>query len=186
MGASMKKFGLSILPALLLGAMVATLATPSRADVVYDYTISNGSLTPSGTLTGTLSFDASTSTVTNVNIQAGIYGSFTDVQFASQSGSDLFLELGQSPSNYTFDLMLNNFINLSSGQPVTIDSSFVSLTLPAQCNNFGCVAPQVYSSGTLSVAAVPEPSTWAMMILGFAGVGFMAYRRKSKPALRLA
>jgi hypothetical protein len=31
--------------------------------------------------------------------------------------------------------------------------------------------------------AVPEPSTWAMMIVGFAGVGFMAYRRKSKPAL---
>jgi len=30
---------------------------------------------------------------------------------------------------------------------------------------------------------VPEPSTWAMMLLGFAGVGFMAYRRKSKPAL---
>jgi hypothetical protein len=30
--------------------------------------------------------------------------------------------------------------------------------------------------------AVPEPSTWAMMLLGFTGVGFMAYRRKSKPA----
>jgi hypothetical protein len=29
-----------------------------------------------------------------------------------------------------------------------------------------------------TVAAVPEPSTWAMMILGFAGVGFMAYRRR--------
>ena len=28
-------------------------------------------------------------------------------------------------------------------------------------------------------AAVPEPSTWAMMILGFFGVGFMAYRRKN-------
>ena len=27
-------------------------------------------------------------------------------------------------------------------------------------------------------AAVPEPSTWAMIILGFAGVGFVAYRRK--------
>jgi hypothetical protein len=35
--------------------------------------------------------------------------------------------------------------------------------------------------------AVPEPSTWAMMILGFFGVGFMAYRRKQNgPALRLA
>ena len=26
--------------------------------------------------------------------------------------------------------------------------------------------------------AAPEPSTWAMMILGFAGIGFMAYRRR--------
>jgi outer membrane lipase/esterase len=34
--------------------------------------------------------------------------------------------------------------------------------------------------------AVPEPATWAMMILGFAGVGFMAYRRKSKSALMAA
>jgi hypothetical protein len=32
------------------------------------------------------------------------------------------------------------------------------------------------------VAAVPEPSTWAMMILGFAGVGFMTYRRRNKMA----
>jgi hypothetical protein len=29
--------------------------------------------------------------------------------------------------------------------------------------------------------AVPEASTWAMMILGFAGIGFMVYRRKAKP-----
>jgi PEP-CTERM motif-containing protein len=37
-------------------------------------------------------------------------------------------------------------------------------------------------------AAIPEPSTWAMMILGFAGVGFMAYRRRkdSTPALSAA
>ena len=39
----------------------------------------------------------------------------------------------------------------------------------------------------VSVTAVPEPSTWAMMILGFLGVGFVAYRRKqSGPALRMA
>jgi hypothetical protein len=35
------------------------------------------------------------------------------------------------------------------------------------------------------MTAVPEPSTWAMMILGFFGVGFMAYR-KSQGSLRLA
>ena len=36
-----------------------------------------------------------------------------------------------------------------------------------------------------NVSAVPEASTWAMMILGFAGVGFTAYRRKRQTALRL-
>jgi hypothetical protein len=30
---------------------------------------------------------------------------------------------------------------------------------------------------------VPEPSTWAMMLLGFAGIGFIAYRGKSKATL---
>jgi hypothetical protein len=34
-------------------------------------------------------------------------------------------------------------------------------------------------SGVATITAgVPEPSTWAMMILGFCGLGFMAYRRK--------
>ena len=40
---------------------------------------------------------------------------------------------------------------------------------------------------TTSVKPVPEASTWAMMIIGFVGVGLFAYRRKSKTfSLRLA
>ena len=35
-----------------------------------------------------------------------------------------------------------------------------------------------------TVSAVPEPATWAMMLLGFAGIGFLAYRRRPKLALR--
>jgi hypothetical protein len=31
--------------------------------------------------------------------------------------------------------------------------------------------------------SVPEPSTWAMMILGFCGLGFVAYRRKANSAV---
>jgi PEP-CTERM motif len=42
------------------------------------------------------------------------------------------------------------------------------------------------SIGYSPVTDVPEPSTWAMMVLGFAGLGFMASRRKSKPAFRFA
>ncbi|WFU13526.1 PEP-CTERM sorting domain-containing protein [Bradyrhizobium sp. CB3481] len=36
-------------------------------------------------------------------------------------------------------------------------------------------------TGTITaVAPVPESSTWAMMILGFAGVGYLAYRRRNQ------
>ena len=36
-----------------------------------------------------------------------------------------------------------------------------------------------------SVAAVPEPLTWAMMLLGFGGIGFMGYRRSRKGAVAI-
>jgi hypothetical protein len=49
------------------------------------------------------------------------------------------------------------------------------------------VDSEYFDNVSLNVtSAVPEPSTWAMMILGFAGVGFMAYRRKSGPTVRVA
>jgi PEP-CTERM motif len=31
--------------------------------------------------------------------------------------------------------------------------------------------------------SVPEPSTWAMMILGFCGIGAMTYRRRKSATL---
>ncbi len=34
-------------------------------------------------------------------------------------------------------------------------------------------------------SAIPEPSTWAMMILGFMGIGFLAYRRRGEGTLRI-
>ena len=37
-----------------------------------------------------------------------------------------------------------------------------------------------FGSAAVSVtAAVPEPATWAMMLLGFSGIGALAYRRRS-------
>jgi hypothetical protein len=39
-------------------------------------------------------------------------------------------------------------------------------------------------AGNSLTSAVPEPSTWSMVILGFCGLGFLALRKKS--ALRLA
>ena len=40
----------------------------------------------------------------------------------------------------------------------------------------------ITSAGGLTLN-VPEPSTWAMMILGFAGLGFAGYRKSRKAAV---
>lgn len=42
--------------------------------------------------------------------------------------------------------------------------------------------PWIMLSEVQFMAAVPEPSTWIMMIAGFAGLGFAAHRRKAKSA----
>jgi len=46
------------------------------------------------------------------------------------------------------------------------------------------VAPTFNAAFSLNGALIPEPSTWAMMLLGFAGLGFAGYRqaRKAHPA----
>jgi choice-of-anchor C domain-containing protein len=59
------------------------------------------------------------------------------------------------------------------------DLIFASTDTPSD-NKYGPVI------GDISIAAVPEASTWAMMILGFFGMGVLAYRRKSHAAMRVA
>jgi PEP-CTERM motif len=48
----------------------------------------------------------------------------------------------------------------------------------------GTPAPTFNAAFSLSGVLVPEPSTWAMMLLGFAGLGFAGYRRarNARPA----
>jgi hypothetical protein len=83
-----------------------------------------------------------------------------------------------------------DFYWLSSGTPVTSDlqawtrdASLDPDWLRIGKDIVGGVSPPKFNMAfTLSgdtVAAVPEPSTWAMMMFGFASVGFMAYRRRS-------
>lgn len=36
---------------------------------------------------------------------------------------------------------------------------------------------------TVKIGAIPEPGTWVMMMLGFAGLGFAGYRRACRAAI---
>ena len=70
-------------------------------------------------------------------------------------GSDVFFGYA-----FTTNTLLNGVVfNNTPGQAIT-----ASVNLPA---------------------AVPEPATWAMMLLGFAAVG-LTMRRRPKPQLRTA
>jgi len=84
-----------------------------------------------------------------------------------------------SNTPYTITMSVGVFVEASSAASARVDP-FISALSPDDRLVFSDAI-----ENTL-VTDVPEPSTWAMMILGFAGVGFMAYRRKSKPALMAA
>jgi hypothetical protein len=57
----------------------------------------------------------------------------------------------------------------------TSDTPFSSISIDDPTNG---LAIDNFEFATGLTAAVPEPSTWAMMILGFFGLGWMAYRRR--------
>jgi PEP-CTERM motif len=86
------------------------------------------------------------------------------------AGSNYFLEVATGQNDIV------NWIDSNTGDTGVLAGTNLNFTLPA----FDILA------GTGVASAVPEPSTWAMMILGFAGISFMAYRRNSRPALLAA
>jgi hypothetical protein len=67
-----------------------------------------------------------------------------------------------------------------SGVDVDIFSFFAQGSVPSG-NAYGEETSIGFGVGTLTMTPVPEPSTWAMMTLGFAGLGLLAYRRAKAP-----
>ncbi len=83
--------------------------------------------------------------------------------------------------NSSFLLSSSSFaLSTGDGGTKAFFAADVTTTFATGASNTGPVGGLTIST------AVPEPSTWAMMILGFMGVGFMAYRRRGQPSLRLA
>jgi hypothetical protein len=86
-----------------------------------------------------------------------------------KTGIELFNQAG-------FGSAYGDFSNDNPG--CLIQSAFYSCATPV----YSTASPEFLMMESLGfdpvTNAVPEPSTWAMMILGFAGIGFMAYRRR--------
>jgi hypothetical protein len=63
--------------------------------------------------------------------------------------------------------------NMTSLTFTVTNATVADLETPNADGNF-------FFADTLALAAVPEPSTWAMMLVGLPGLGFAAYRRTRK------
>jgi hypothetical protein len=147
----------------------ATQLTPSDIkDWNLTFNLGNGQVNLTGPLSGNNSVDL----YTGQALTADATHLYFNYGLTSDNG---FLEIGMTSPNahiLLFDVGFQGVGELSLDDGV---STLTDNTLAASGNTI---------IGTVS--AVPESSTWAMMLLGFVGIGFLAYRRKSKPALMVA
>jgi hypothetical protein len=141
----------------------------------YDITSITGTVTQNGT-----SF-AITGLLPPPNDPGG-YFAFDNVIFANAGNAPYSLDSGGLGFNAAG--VFNFYSPPGGAEPITTFNVWgnggASGTLGTTASN----NVNTSFNGTYSISAVPEPATWAMMLLGFAGVGFMAYRRKSKTAFR--
>jgi len=117
-------------------------------------------------------------------------GTWDDVLTGPLGGFALALAASDPPFNGL--TMLSDTIPASLlGVPRGMALAKTALTTPVtlDCKSLlGCTLASTSAnvSGTFSAGAVPEPSTWAMMLLGFAGLGYAGYRASHKSAARAA
>jgi len=103
--------------------------------------------------------------------QSGYSGANTEqitVSLGSQTQSTAVYD---NPSHGFSGWMSETFDFTASSSSEAL--SFLAVGTPAGVPPFSLL-------DSVSLTAVPEPSTWAMMCLGFAGLGFAAYRRRAK------
>jgi hypothetical protein len=107
---------------------------------------------------------------------SGIFGGVAGVASIS-FGTNLIADFNIGGTTLGFVQLTSNGPDLFSGNPA--DPVFTLGSFNLRNPFFGQNDVLTISA----VAAVPEASTWAMMILGFASVGLVAYRRKRALAM---
>lgn len=197
---------MNVVRALLASGLLAVLSAAPASATTIDFNgiaaansfvnYNNGPLTLSGvTFTG----DG-----TIFVIDAGYYGSpypnggYLNIDYAGPVDT-LNISMPGGVHNISFDFgglfgggIASAGVSINGGPATTITSSN-SITGTSSLDHFSFSSGAAISTLTLTLpdtpiynaidnfsftAAVPEPSTWVMMILGFGGLGFLAYRRK--------
>jgi hypothetical protein len=190
-----KIFGLAAAAALFVGVLA-----PKAEASVFDITFTSSQLTISAQATAVLDADGTDYDITGIagNVRSGAnsyligglsgvagtvgnvqsLGSFTFDNVITNVGGVLQwdyngLAVTAGPSAYVYNVFTDSFYGINNA---------LLTTDPAVGPN----AAFEETLGTGTISAVPEPATWAMMILGFLGLGVVGFRRKAGAALRAA
>jgi hypothetical protein len=178
-----------MLTAVSLCALAATQTAHAGligAGVTYEYLVPTTSDVVD--MMGPTTITSSTSFVDN-NLDAFITTTFNDLQIIITNTPPSFSD--NFPADVAFDGPSYLFSNVTISNVTTDPASAtdfegaVSFTSDNVMVNFAVLgASDLIPNGnklildvTTTAAAVPEPSTWAMMALGFAGLGFLGYRK---------
>jgi hypothetical protein len=188
---------------------LGSFGSAARADVVYEYSGNNfTSFSPPYTgddsISGRLvfasalgdnlnfasvnptsfSFSDSVQTISNTSYLQASGGLSTQFLIATNVSGDItgwnILVFGQDTSRGVL-----GYIETTSGGGDR--AGYQDYCIYCLVNEALVIQPGVWSQVTEGaapaagrpVSGVPEPSTWSMMIVGFLGVGFIAYRRKN-------
>jgi hypothetical protein len=187
-------------------------SAPSQAALVYSYSttgcFTSTSCTPSSPTASTggavrgeggLTFKGTTaSNKSGPSLNLGSM-SLQNLLFDDPSATKFDLQvsfsspIGAGSSTFTADLVGLIFLGLGYveidfGGPQTIKYDGGSFKLAIDdiylysLDAKDPITGHVFDVNSAPVAAVPEPSTWAMMLLGFSGLGLTTYRRKRAKA----
>jgi hypothetical protein len=100
------------------------------------------------------------------------------------SGSPITVPASPTANDVILDDVDGVTITLNQETPGGLFNAVaIEIFTPPGFNGSIDVAQVIAGAGFVPPPAIPEPSTWAMMLVGLAGLGFVGYcRAKSGPA----
>lgn len=160
--------------------VLALAVSPAYASVTFDVT---GIYSDGGTLSGTFTTDDALTTLesTSLTVSGGSLGLdsviFNDASYITAGTQDL-------PNSFSLLALstVNKSLSLVFSTPLTLSGATLST---ASDNYQQYVGTRTIVSGSVvnpDATAVPEPASWALMLTGFAAVGFALRRRRDRLA----